>query len=54
MGVLPVDVTAHHMHTVPQRTEEGFRTRGTVVSDGCEQLYGCWDQTLIPASALNP
>ena len=32
-----------HMHTVPSELEEGIRTLGTGVTDGCELSYGCQD-----------
>ena len=44
MSVLPA---CTHVHCVqvwcPQRPEEGTRSPGTGVTDGCDLPYGCWE-----------
>ena len=44
MNVLLACLSVYHMHAWSlQKPEEGIRTPGTGVTDGCETPCGCWE-----------
>lgn len=46
-GVLPTCISVFHLYVYcPHRPENGIRCPGTGVTDGCEQLCGCWKSDL--------
>lgn len=47
MDVLPTGMFVYHMHAwCSCKSEEGFRSPGSKVIDGCEPPCGCWKSNL--------
>jgi hypothetical protein len=49
MGILPANMSVHHMHThVSVEIRRGYWIPGAGVTDSCELLCGCWELNLGP------
>jgi hypothetical protein len=49
VDVLPACMSVHHVSAwCPGSSEEGIRSPGTGVIDGCGALCGCWEPKLGP------
>lgn len=46
--ILPVCMSAHHVHLVPVEATKSIRSLGTGATDCCELSYRCWDLKKSP------
>lgn len=45
MDILSTFMSVHHMHAIPVRQEKGVGSPETGVTNNCNLLCGCWNQT---------